>query len=154
MVTAIATTLTMCGCGRLTRFHITNQSGKAISVTSGHTNKTVQIRDGKAAFVPHGSGNITVTLPGGKTWVYTNLSPQQLSGTSFLEHKSYVLFRCQDGYVFRGSSTAHLVLTKDGRLYVVTSDVRETDVETLEQPDGFPVEPDTSRPVTLQTRSE
>ncbi|MFO7904644.1 MAG: hypothetical protein R6U98_18415 [Pirellulaceae bacterium] len=138
------------------RFHITNETGKTISVTSDHTKKTVQIRNGKAAFVPHSSGNITVTLPGGKAWVYTNLSPQQLRETSFLEHESHSLFGYQDGYMFRGSSTAHLVLTKDGCFYVVASDVnlKETNVQSLEQPEGFPVKPGGSQGITSQSQDE
>lgn len=134
--------LTTSGCGRVIRFRITNMSGKAIAVTSGHTNKTVQIPVGESASVPHSSGDITVKLPDGTVWIYANLSPQQLSGTSFLEHEVYSPFACPDGYVCRGSSTAHLVLAKDGRLYVVTSDVKESDLETLEQPMGFPAKPD------------
>jgi hypothetical protein len=127
------------GCGQLTQFRITNATGKEVAVTSGHTKKTVHILNGKTAHVPHTSGDITVTLPDGKTWVYRNLSPLDLKGTPFMAEKHYVFFGFQDGYVFRGSWTVDLLLSKDGRLYVVLPDAKSVDVEELNEPKGFPV---------------
>jgi hypothetical protein len=131
----------MGGCAQLTRFRIRNATGKKIAVTSAHTQKTVHIPDKKAAFVPHTLGDITVTLPDGKTWVYRNLSPLELNGTAFMVRKQYFFFGYEDGCFFRGSSTVNLLVNKDGRLYAIPPDAKDVDVEKLEEPKGFPVMP-------------
>ncbi len=130
------------GCGQFTQFRITNATGKEVAITSGHTHKTVRIPDQKVALVPHTSGDITVTLPDGKVWIYKNLSPLDIKSTPFMVEKHYTFFGVQDGYVFRGSWTVNLLLNKDGRLYAVPPDAKKVDVEKLEQPKGFPIKPE------------
>jgi hypothetical protein len=129
-------------CAVLTQFRIINRTAAEVSVTSAHTKKTVQIPSQQAVFVPHSRGDITVTLPGGKTWVYKDLSPQALLGTPFLAKKQYLFFGFQDGYIFRASLTVTLLLNKDGRLYVVPPDAKDVDVDKLREPKGFPVRPE------------
>jgi hypothetical protein len=133
------------GCGYMERFQITNATGKEVAVTSAHTGKTVRIPNQKAALVPHSLGDITVTLPDGTTWVYKNLEPGALRGTQFGTKKSYLLFGYQDGYFFRGSWTANLLLNRDARMYAVPPDVKDVDVEKLEEPKGFPVKPEEAK---------
>ena len=133
------------GCGQLTQFRITNATGKEVTVTSGHTGKAVRVANQKAALVPHTSGDFTVTMPDGKVWVYKNLSPLDLKGTPFMVEKHYTFFGVQDGYVFRGSWTVNLILSKNGRLYAISPDAKDVDVERLEQPKGFPVKPEEAK---------
>jgi hypothetical protein len=133
------------GCGQLTQFSIKNATSGDVEVTSGHTQKTVRIPDQKTALVPHTSGDITVTLPDGRIWVYKNLSPLDLKGTPFMVEKHYLFFGYQDGYIFRGSWTVNLLLSKDSRLYVIPPNAKDVDVEKLKQPKGFPVKPQESR---------
>lgn len=130
------------GCGQLTRFRITNTTGQAVAVTSNHTKKTVRIPNQKRASVPHTSGDITVNMPDGKTWVYRKLSPLDFQGTPFMIRKRYWFFGIQDGYVIRGSWTVDLILDKSGRLYAARPDAENMDVKKLKQPKGFPVKPD------------
>jgi hypothetical protein len=130
------------GCAHMERFRITNATGSAVTVTSGHTKKTVRIPDGDSVLVPHGTGNITITMPDGKTWVYQNLAPHNLEGTPFVTKTSYLFFGYEDGYFFRGSTTANLLLDKNSRLYGVHPNAKDVDVGKLEQPKGFPIVPD------------
>jgi hypothetical protein len=130
------------GCGGvLHQFQIENATGEEVAVTSGHTQKTVSIPNQKAARVPHDSGDITVTMRDGKTWLYRNLSPTDLRGTPFLIETSSV---------FGGSRTVNLLLHKNGRLYAIPPDAKETDIEKLKQPRGFPVEPAVGKRVAEQ----
>jgi hypothetical protein len=134
--------LAMIGGGtHLTRFRIRNATGMEIAVTSAHTHKTVRVSGQKAALVPHTRGDITVTLPNGKTWVYKNLSPLDLKGTAFILKREYLFFGYEDGYIVRGSSTVDLLLNKDGRLYAIPPGVEDADVQKLEEPKGFPRTP-------------
>ena len=122
------------GCqGPTHQFQIENATGEEVAVTSGHTQKTVSIPNQKTARVPHSGGDITVTMRDGKTWLYRNLDPWDLRGTPFLIETS--------SYVFGGSRTVNLLLHKNGRLYAILPDAKETDIEELKQPRGFPVEP-------------
>jgi len=132
------------GCAQGTQFRITNATGEEVAVTSAHTKKTISIPKQKAALVPHTSGDISVRLPDGTTWVYRNLSPLELKGTPFAVEKHYWLFGVQDGDLLRGLLTANLLLNKDGRLYAVPPDAKDVD-EKLKQPRGFPVKPEEVR---------
>ena len=134
------------GCtGVLHQFQIENATGEEIAVTSGHTQKTVRIPDQETVRVPHGSGNITVTMQDGKTWLYRNLSPADLSGTPFLVETSSV---------FGGSRTVNLLLQKNGHLYVILPDANKTDIERLKQPASFPIKPEVGKRVVERNVSE
>jgi hypothetical protein len=134
MVVVIPMPLMMLGgCAWMERVRIRNATGKQVSVTSAHTQKTVRIPNQEAAIIPHSRGDITVVTPNGKTWVYHNVAPQDLAGTPFACKQRYFFFGYQDGYFFRGATTANLLLKDDGRLYAV-----------LEQPKGFPIKPEES----------
>ena len=128
--------------GPLDQFRITNATGERVMVTSAHTQKSLSIANQETASISHSSGDITVTMPDGKTRIYRNLSLSDLWGTPFLVKKQYSLFRVRDGYVISGLFTVNLLLDKNGLLYAVSPDANDMDVGKLKQPKGFPVKPD------------
>jgi len=139
---AIVLPLTMLGgCAWMERLQIKNASGKDIAVTSAHTGRTIRIPNREAAFVPHSSGDLTVTTRDGRTWTYRNLAPRDLEGTQCATKRRYLFFGYQEGYCFRGATTAYVVLKQDGRMYAVPPNLQDTDIEKLEQPKGFPRKP-------------
>lgn len=127
------------GCAWMCKFRITNATGQQAAVTSGHTQRTIWLRDQDSGLVPHGSGDITVVLADGTTWVYRNLRPLDVARTAFATNRRYLLLGYEHGYLVRGSTTAGLLVKADGRMYAIPPVGGH--LQELEQPRGFPVKP-------------
>ncbi len=132
------------GLGHLTQFRVRNATGLPVAATSAHTHGTVRIPDGEAVLLPHTSGDIIVTLPDGRTWVYRDVDLGLFDGTPFMVKKAYRFFGLEGGYLVCGSSTVNLLLSGDGCLYAVLPGAEGkgvVEVEGTEQPKGFPARP-------------
>jgi hypothetical protein len=85
--------------GVLHRYKITNKTGNALIITSGHTNESKNIQNNQTTFLSHGSGGLNVTFANGKCFKYGDLTSNDLTNAQYGEKKQYSFITFVDGYL-------------------------------------------------------